>query len=601
MVSRRTFLATTSAAGLWLGLDALLPAWARQASGLSPSALSPSAMSDKGRTFDLDIGKTPLRIDGKKARAITINGSIPGPLLRFREGEDVTINVHNSLDEDTSLHWHGILLPPGMDGVPHVSFPGIRPGETFTYRYKLKQSGTYWYHSHSGLQEQSGVYGPLIIDPKDPDPVISDREHVIFLSDWTFENPDKLFARLKKQPDYYNYQQRTMGDFFRDISKKGLGATLADRASWGHMRMDPTDISDVTAATYRYLMNGVTKDANWTGLFKPGERVRLRIINGSAMTYFNMRIPGLAMTVVAADGQAVEPVTVDEFQIGVAETYDVIVEPKDDRAYTVFAENIDRSGYVRGTLAPRMGMTAAVPAMRERPTLTMMDMAMDHGAHGAHGAMNHEMDPAIDHAGHGDMSAAPAHSGPQLPKSYASTGKTPPKLNRVGVDGIAAMPASRLHEPGTGLEHVDHTTLTYGDLCSLHGPFDERAPEREIVLHLTGNMERYMWSFDGMEFKEVKTPIRFHYGERLRLTMINNTMMNHPIHLHGMWMELDNGQGDRNPRKHTVNVKPGEKLSVNITADAAGDWAFHCHLLYHMKAGMFRVVTVADDHKETGA
>lgn len=593
MVSRRDFLLTTSAAGLWLGLDALLPVWARQASGLSPSA-----MSEKGRTFDLDIGRTPLRIGGKKARAITINGSIPGPLLRFQEEETVTINVHNSLDEDTSLHWHGILLPPEMDGVPHVSFPGIRPGETFTYRYTLKQSGTYWYHSHSGLQEQSGVYGPLIIDPKDPDPVISDREHVIFLSDWTFENPDKLFSRLKKQPDYYNYQQRTVGDFFRDVSEKGLKATLADRASWGHMRMDPTDISDVTAAAYRYLMNGMVTDANWTGLFSPGEKVKLRIINGSAMTYFDLRIPGLAMTVVAADGQAVEPVTVDEFQIGVAETYDVIVEPKDGRAYTIFAENTDRSGYARGTLAPRMGMTAAVPAMRERPTLTMADMGMDHGDHGA---LNHEMDPAMDHGEHGDMSAAPAHSGPHLPKSYASTGKTPPKLNRVGVDGIAAMPKSRLHEPGTGLEHVDHKALTYNDLRSLHGPFDERAPGREIVLHLTGNMERYMWSFDGLEFREVKSPIRFRHGERLRLTMINNTMMNHPIHLHGMWMELDNGQGEHNPRKHTVNVKPGEKLSVNITADAAGDWAFHCHLLYHMKAGMFRVVSVSDDHEETGA
>jgi len=592
MISRRTLIQTSSAATLLAGLQAVVPAWARQVAGLSPS----SALGTH-RTVDLAIGTTALQIDEKEARATTINGTIPGPLLRFREGETVTLRVRNDLDEDTSIHWHGILLPPDMDGVPDVSFPGIRPGETFVYQYTLKQSGTYWYHSHSGLQEQSGVFGPLIVDPKTPDPVRYDREYVVVLSDWTFEDPDRVFAKLKKQSDYYNFQKRTVSDFFRDVSERGLGTTLSDRLAWGRMRMDPTDIADITGATYTYLINGHAPSSNWTALFNKGERIRLRFINAAAMTYFNLRIPGLAMTVVQADGQNVQPVTVDEFQIGVAETYDVIVEPKDGRAYTIFAESMDRSGYARGMLAPRAGMAAAIPELRARPTLTMADMGMAHGDMGpTAGPRRHG--PSMNHSGH-DMpgrTGAQSHAGhsalPPIPVTYATTGETPPDLTGVGVDAIAEMPTSRLHEPGTGLEGVSHRVLVYTDLRSTHGAYDPRPPGREIILHLTGNMERYMWSFDGKKFSEVKSPIPFEYGEHLRLTMINNTMMNHPIHLHGMWMELDNGAGNRKPRKHTVNVKPGEKLSVEVTADAPGDWAFHCHLLYHLKAGMFRVVSV---------
>lgn len=588
MISRRTLIRTTSAAGLLAGLQALVPAWARQTVGLAASSVA-----DNHRTFDLAIGRTALQIDNKTAAAKTINGTIPGPLLRFTEGETVTLQVRNDLDEDTSLHWHGILLPAAMDGVPEVSFPGIKPGETFVYDYTLKQSGTYWYHSHSGLQEQSGVFGPIVVDPVDPDPVVYDREHVVMLSDWTFEDPDHVFAKLKKQSDYYNFQKRTVGDFFRDASKNGLGATLSDRMAWGGMRMDPTDIADITGATYTYLINGQAPSSNWTGLFKPGERIRLRFINAAAMSYFNLRIPGLAMMVVQADGQSVQPVIVDEFQIGVAETYDVIVEPKEDRAYTIFAESMDRSGYARGTLAPREGMAAAVPDLRERPTLTMADMGMAHGDMGGNMASMAGISddaPPMDHSRH---SAAAA-----IPVSYATTGNTPPDLKRVGVDTIAEMPTSRLHEAGLGLENVGHRVLAYTDLRNIHGAYDPRPTGREVILHLTGNMERYMWSFDGEKYAEVTGPIPFRYGERLRVTMINDTMMNHPIHLHGMWMELDNGAGAHKPRKHTVNVKPGEKLSVEVTADAPGDWAFHCHLLYHMKAGMFRTVSVSQQVAE---
>ncbi|RMF11165.1 MAG: copper resistance system multicopper oxidase [Alphaproteobacteria bacterium] len=587
MISRRQFIHATSAAGMVAGMQALAPAWARQL-----TALGASAVDETHRVFDLAIRQEDLSIAGKTARAKTINGTLPGPLLRFREGETVTIRVHNDLDEDTSLHWHGILLPAEMDGVPGISFPGIRPGETFEYRYTLKQSGTYWYHSHSGLQEQSGVYGPMIIDPAEPDPVRHDREYVVMLSDWTFEDPHHIFAKLKKHSEYFNYQKRTLGDFFRDASEQGLQTALSHRLAWGRMRMDPTDIADVTGATYTYLINGQAPSSNWTALFRPGERIRLRFINAAAMTYFNLRIPGIAMTVVQADGQNVQPVTIDEFQIGVAETYDVIVEPKEDRAYTIFAESMDRSGYARATLAPREGMTADIPPLRDRPLLTMADMGMAHTGH---------MAPKENEADQ-ETAAIPSHEAHRhgrhhrpedtLPVSYATTGAVPPDLVGVGVDAVAEMPQERLHEPGTGLEDVDHRVLVYTDLRNTHGTYDPRPPGREIILHLTGNMERYMWSFDGKKFSEVKDPIRFDYGERLRLTMINNTMMNHPIHLHGMWMELDNGAGAHKPRKHTINIKPGARLSVEITADAPGDWAFHCHLLYHMKAGMFRIVSV---------
>ncbi len=566
MFSRRSFI------GAAAGLSAVLPAWAHTAaegnSGLSTLS---------GDTFDLTVGRFPVTIGGRSGRAAGVNGVLPGPLLRMREGDHVTLRVRNTLHEDTSIHWHGFLLPFHMDGVPGVSFPGIKAGEAFTYHFPLKQSGTYWYHSHSGLQEQIGHYGPIIIDPKSADPVAYDREYILMLSDWSFMDPHRIFAMLKKDAHSFNFQQRTVGDFAADASRDGFGAAFADRAMWGHMRMSPRDIADVTGAAYTFLINGRSTADNWNGVFSPGERVRLRIINGSAMTIFNVRIPGLPMTVVAADGLNVQPVETDEFQIGVAETYDVVITPRDDHALAFVAETIDRSGQVVATLGPQPGMRAPVPALRAVPTLTMKDMGMDHSGHGDHAAMEHA---GMGHAAmaHGEHVA--------LPVTRA------PLIRGPGVDNIAAAPVNRLDEPGTGLEKAPHRTLRYSQLRSLDPIPDQRAPGRELEIHLTGNMERFMWSFDGVKFSDVKQSFKLIEGERVRMTLINDTMMNHPIHLHGMYFDLVNGGGAHMPRKHTVMVKPGEKLSFDLTADAVGDWGFHCHLLYHMHAGMMQVVSV---------
>jgi CopA family copper-resistance protein len=585
-ITRRRFLHYAGTFSIMAGFAGIAPAYALQQTGIQAGNRQETIPD-----INLLIRWDRIDVGGREGRAITLNGSIPGPMLRLKEGKDAVIHVTNELEEDTSIHWHGILLPAEMDGVPGVSFPGIKPGQTFTYRYPVKQSGTYWYHSHSGVQEQSGHYGPLIIDPAEPEPFEYDREYVVMLSDWTFEDPKKVFLKLKKMSDYYNFQRRTVGDFFSDISEKGFGPTMSDRLAWGRMRMSPTDIADVTGYTYTYLMNGLSPRANWTGLFKPGERIRLRFINGSAMSYFNIRIPGLKLSVIQSDGQNIKPVEVEEFQIAVAETYDVIVNPGQDSAYTIFAESMDRSGYALGTLATQPGMAAPIPALREHPLRTMIDMGMpmekmdnmkgmemnNNGAessqnsHHHHGSMNMEAGEIV--ARHG-----PDHHGP-------------------GNTSIAMVERNRLGEPGTGLEDVGHRVLVYTDLKSLDTKYTKRKPDREIELHLTGNMEHYMWSFDGKKFSEVKGPIPFKYGERVRLTMVNDTMMEHPIHLHGMWMVLDNGNGAHNPRKHTISVKPAERLSVEIDADAPGNWAFHCHLLYHMEAGMFRVVNVSADNE----
>lgn len=540
-LSRRRFVIGAGQAAVVGGLlqTLPLPAW----SALTRQGLGAGAYADR---YDLAIGPTAVRINERGATALGINGTVPGPLLRLKEGRRIRLNVSNNLDEDSSLHWHGLILPTDMDGVPGLSFDGIAPGETYHYEFDVVQNGTYWYHSHSGLQEQSGVYGPIVIDPAGVDPVEYDRQFVILLSDWTFTDPGRVFANLKKMDDYYSANRTTIG---------GLNA------EWERMRMSQTDIADVTGLAYTFLMNGVDSLDNWTGLFEPGERVRLRIINGSAMTFFNVRIPGLGMSVVQADGQDVAPVDVDEFQVGVAETYDVVVTPA-DQAYTIMAEAADRSGFVRGTLAPRAGMTAEVPALREKPLLTMRDMGMDHGSMGGH---------------HGHAMPMQEHDHARGP----------------GVANLVAMPSSRLDEPGVGLDDAGHRCLAYSDLRSLEPNRDLRDPGRDIEIHLTGNMHRYMWSFDGVKFSAVDGPILFRYGERLRLTLVNDTMMAHPIHLHGMFVELDNGNGAHNPRKHTVTVKPAEKLSVNITADQPGLWAFHCHLLYHMKAGMMHSVRVS--------
>ncbi|MGD9799365.1 MAG: copper resistance system multicopper oxidase [Parvularculaceae bacterium] len=586
MLTRRAFLNQSAALGAGALAPRLIAPWARAAAGAGPAALS-------GAHFDLSVSRARVVVEGRESGAVLVNQVFPGPLLRWREGDDVMINVANLLDEDTSIHWHGVLLPAGMDGVPGVSFPGIRPHETFRYRFPVKQAGTYWYHSHSGLQEQIGHYGPIIIDPRNADPVAFDREHVVMLGDWTYDSPEKLFRKLKKSSEAFNYQKRTLGDFFSDAGDAGLGAAFAERAMWGDMRMAPTDIADVTGAVYAYLINGRGPGDNWTGLFAPGERVRLRIINASAMTIFNLRIPGLAMRVVQADGLNVEPVETDEIQIGVAETYDVIVEPA-DRAYTVFAETIDRSGFARGTLSPREGMTADVPELRERPVLTMRDMAMRHGAHGASmsaASMNEEMDHgAMDHSamGHGDN----GHGGMDHGSMQIAAAQTHDHPSGVGVDMLAEAPTNRLADRGVGLENVSHRVLTYAQLISLDENPDQRPPGRKIELHLTGNMSRYMWSFDGVKFSDVDAPILFHEGERLRLTLVNDTMMNHPIHLHGMFFDVVTGDHANKPRKHTITVKPGDKLSLDVTADAPGEWAFHCHLLYHMAAGMMQTVKV---------
>ena len=546
---RRRFVQGLAAGGLLFGL----PSLATQTWAAVADTVIGSAPVLQGTEFDLVIAKTPVNFTGRPRMATTINGSIPGPVLRWREGDTVTLRVTNRLAEETSIHWHGILLPFDMDGVPGISFKGIPPGETFTYRFKVAQTGTYWYHSHSGMQEQTGMYGAIVIEAAEGETIRADRDYVIQLSDWTDEDPMRVMHKLKMQSDYYNFNKPTAVDFLRDAARNGLSAAVDDRKMWQQMRMNPTDLADISAYTYTYLMNGSTPAGNWTGLFRPGEKVRLRFINSGAMTFFDVRIPGLKMTVVQADGQDVEPVTVDEIRIGVAETYDVIVTPREE-AYTIFAQSMDRTGYARGTLAPRAGMTAAVPAPDKPEPLDMSDMM-------------------------GDMSEA-------VRVRHARTEYGPSTDMRVDT------PRINLDDPGVGLRDNGRRVLTYADLHTIGGPIDPRGPEREIELHLTGNMERYTWSIDGVAFGQ-STPVHFRYGERLRVILHNDTMMTHPMHLHGMWSELESSDGRFQARKHTINVQPAQRVSFLVSADALGRWAWHCHLLMHMDAGMFREVVVA--------
>lgn len=546
---RRRFVQGLAAGGILLGLPAIIePAWADTADTTTGGAPVLS-----GTEFDLTIAETPVNFTSAPRMATTINGSLPAPTLRWREGDTVTIRVTNRLPVDSSIHWHGILLPFQMDGVPGISYKGIAPGETFTYRFKVQQTGTYWYHSHSGMQEQTGMYGTIVIEPAGGETIRADRDYVVQLSDWTDEDPMRVFSKLKTQSDYYNFNQPTVADFFRDVSRNGFKAALGNRKMWNQMRMSPTDLADVSGYTYTYLMNGTTPAGNWTGQFRAGEKVRLRFVNSGAMTFFDVRIPGLKMTVVQADGQDVEPVTVDEIRIGVAETYDVIVTPKDE-AYTIFAQSMDRTGYARGTLAPRAGMTAAVPTPDKPQPLEMEDMM-------------------------GDMTGmARAH--------HARTEYGP------SVDMRVDTPRTDLDDPGVGLRDNGRRVLTYADLHTVGGPLDSRDGEREIELHLTGNMERYTWSIDGVEFGR-STPVHFRHNERLRVVFVNDTMMTHPMHLHGMWSELESPDGRFQVRKHTIAVQPAQRVSFLVTADALGRWAWHCHLLLHMDAGMFREVVVA--------
>lgn len=514
-------------------------------------------------TYHLTISEQSITLTDDKQTAILVDATLPAPTLRWREGEIVTLKVENRLRETTSLHWHGIILPYEMDGVPGISFPGIAPGTTFTYRFQVKQSGTYWYHGHSGLQEQQGLYGALIIDP--PETIYPvDRDIVILLSDWPEADPHRTLARLKKQSDYYNFQKRTLSDFFSDIGRQGFVETIADRLAWGEMRMEPTDLADVTGATYHFLINGQPPEKNWTALFKPGEKIRLRFINASAMTHFDIKIPGLRMRVIEADGQAVQPVDTDEFHIAVAETYDVLVEPEFDRAYTIFAEAMDRSGYASATLTPDARLQAPVPALRPLKLLTLAEMGPIHGGHAGHGKVQQPETKTPHPEEH-------AHHQPIVPESPAH--------------------AAHHHDHGVLPQVSVVPKLSYQDLRSVHANPDWGPPDREITLRLTGNMFRYIWSFNDRKYSEAE-PIKVRFGERIRFRYINETMMNHPIHLHGLWQYLDNGNGAHNPKKHVVNVKPGETVNVDVPIDATGDWAFHCHLLYHMGTGMFRLLRV---------
>jgi CopA family copper-resistance protein len=619
-MSRRRFLGSAGAGLFVLGASRNL-AWPQNA---TQSVLS-------GTEFDLKIGATPVNITGRSRVGTVVNGQIPAPLLRWREGDTITLRVSNSLPVRSSIHWHGMIVPADMDGVPGLSFDGIAPGETYNYRFKVNQYGTYWYHAHSRFQEQTGLYGPIVIEPRRGARQHADREYVVLLSDWTDVDPERIFATLKKQSDYFNFNKRTVGNLLEDAREKGWKETIADRRMWGQMRMNPTDLLDVGGYTYTYLMNGVTPSSNWTGLFSRGERVRLRFINGSAMSIFDVRIPGLKITVVAADGQDVEPVTVDEFRIATAETYDVIVEPHDDRAYTIFAQSMDRTGYARGTLTPRQGMEAEVPALDPPALLTMMDMGMAHGMGGMHGmnhgAMQKGSESSMDHESmdHGSSaassSAAPDHSSmdhgaaeASQPVDHAAMGHGTKAGSggmtmetqqhsaselRPTVDSVAEQVNTSLDDPGVGLRDNGRRVLTYADLHTIGGPIDRREPGREILLHLTGHMERFIWSFNGQKFSEAG-PIRFNFGERLRITLVNDTMMTHPIHLHGMWSEVETAQGEFQVRKHTITMNPAQRISYAVTADALGRWAFHCHLLYHMEAGMFREVEVAPAGSHAG-
>ncbi|MDB5684772.1 MAG: copper resistance system multicopper oxidase [Sphingomonas bacterium] len=559
-LNRRALLRGATLAGSGLAMAGWMPAWAQP---VSRGIVRPLA-TVSGAEIDLTIAEQMAMIDGRHSHAIGINGTIPGPLIRLREGQDVVLRVRNALDEESSIHWHGLLVPAQFDGVPGISFPGIPARSTFEYRFPIVQAGTYWYHSHSGLQEQMGLYGPIVIDPAGTDPVQSDREHVIVLSDHSPLHGHALYRKLKQQAGYFNFQKQTLAGQIA-----GRGQKASERTAWGAMRMDPTDISDVTGSTYTFLVNGYGPGDNWTALFAPGERVRLRFVNASAMTTFNVRLPGLPMTVVQADGLDVRPIEVDEFQFGPAETYDVIVVPGTDRAFTLVGEAIDRSGMARATLAPREGMVAPVPPLRARPIATMRDMGMGDMDHGAGMAGMAKMDMGMRNF------------------DNALQVKRDP-----GVQTISPAPVDRTGEPGQGLADAGHRVLVYRDLVALDRNPDVRAPERSIDIHLTGNMERYMWSFDGVKLSDAREPIAFAKGERVRVNLINDTMMGHPLHLHGHFFELVTGHGDHAPRKHTVLVQPGGIVTFDVTADAEGDWAFHCHMLYHMHAGMMRVVSV---------
>tara|TARA_B100001063_G_scaffold206519_1_gene201957 strand:+ start:222 stop:2087 length:1866 start_codon:yes stop_codon:yes gene_type:complete len=618
-LNRRTFVKGVIATSLLASIPINLSASTKISSRKETKEIS-------GTEFNLSIEKTSVNITGNPSVATTVNGMLSGPTLRWKEGDTVTINVTNNLSEDTSIHWHGLILPPAMDGVPGISFDGIKPGKTFTYTFPIVQSGTYWYHSHSGFQEQSGVYGAIVIEPKE-EKLTYDKEYVISLSDWSDEKPDNVYRKIKLSADYYNFKQRTVGDFFDEVKDLGFMGAFNQRKMWNEMAMTDRDLSDVTGYTYTYLMNGQNPATNFKALFKNGEKIRLRFINSSAMTFFDVCIPGLKMTVVAADGNYVQPVAVDEFRIGVAETYDVIVEPETNTSYAIFAQSLDRSGYALGALTYDQNIIASTPSLDPLPILSHSDMGMDmnnmdHSGHDMssmkgsmskdkpmdHSMMGQNMKKSempmdmkgMDHSkmGH-DMSSMMQEESKPMDHSMMGGNIKKPEIPITKLEearGVqttmrAMDPQYRLDDPGVGLRNNGRRVLTYADLRSLTPTTHDRYPDREIILRLTGNMERYMWSINGIAYKDAK-PLEFKYGERLRITYINDTMMNHPMHLHGMWSDLETGDDNYLPKKHTIIAQPGSKISFRVNVDAKGSWAYHCHLLYHM-AGMFRKVVVA--------
>ena len=619
-VSRRTFVKGVVATSV-LASSATLPLSANTNNSMKQTTKS-SELS--GTEFFLTIDKTICNYTGKQAIATTVNGMLPAPTLKWKEGDEVTLHVTNNLLVDSSIHWHGIILPNPMDGVPGLTYDGIKPGQTFTYKFTVEQSGTYWYHSHSGFQEQTGVHGVIVIEPKQKDPYTFDKDYVISLSDWTDEKPETIYRKLKVQGDYYNRNQRTLGDFFSEVKENGFSNAFSARKMWNDMAMTDRDLSDVTGATYTYLMNGYNPASEFKAIFKNGEKVRLRFVNSSAMTFFDVQIPGLKMTIVAADGNNIIPVDVDEFRIGVAETYDVIVEPKNDEAYAIFAQSIERSGYAIGHLTTSSTKLAKTPPMDPLPILNMSDMGMNMGGMKMGGKKSGMSCGASMKMKPKKQAMSCGASMKMKPKKQAmscgASMKMKPKKQAMSCGASMKMgskskmkksipvtkleqkwgaqttmkamdPQYRLDDPGVGLRNNGRKVLTYADLKSPMGKADQdRYPDREILLHLTGNMERYMWSINGIPYSESK-PLEFKYGERLRITFINDTMMNHPMHLHGLWSDLETNDGQL-VRKHTIIVQPGSKISTRVTVDAKGNWAFHCHMLFHM-LGMFRKVVVA--------
>ncbi|WP_108862292.1 multicopper oxidase domain-containing protein [Ruegeria sp. Alg231-54] len=527
-----------------------------------------SVTTAQAGTYNITVDKIRIGTEDFGKKGVGYNSTQTPTILRFKEGEDVTINVTNNLRESTSIHWHGLILPFDQDGVPKISFDGIKPGETFTYNFPIKQAGTYWFHSHSGFQEPDGAYGAIVIEPKGGESIRTDRDYVVQLTDTHPHQGKRIMRNLKMSADYYNRSQRTAQDLIKDTGDVGLRAALEDRKMWGRMRMMPTDVEDVQGFTP--TINGESTAQNWTGIFKPGEKVRLRLINSSAMAYFDLRIPGLKMTIIQADGNDVEPVTVDELRISVAETYDVIVQPKEDRAYSIVAESMGRTALVRGTLSPREGMAGPVPTLRNKPRLTMADMSgVMSGAGVEEPVMGNATSSMMDMSGMD-------HS--KMGHNVASTTKA----------------ADPFYASGSGLTPVAANGgkfLSYDDLQARKPRYRDRSATREIEVRLTGNMERYIWSINGEKLSEAE-PIKLLYGERVRFKFVNETMMSHPMHLHGMWSILDTGKGKYDPIKHTVNIAPGTTVYTETEVDVTGQWAFHCHLSYHADAGMFRKIII---------